>query len=66
MPLSSVAIGRLWKAEKFSILIQDGQPVVTPHGILRSSSLRAAASSSGQVAGALSVSSPASRNWSLF
>ena len=29
-PLALVAIGKLWKAEKFSTLIQDGQDVVRP------------------------------------
>jgi len=65
-PLALVEIGRSWKAEKFSTLIQDGQDVVTPQGAPAARSRFAAAPMSGQVLGATSGSSPAARNRSLL
>src|SRR5260370_7893242 len=65
-PLALVAIGTSWKAEKFSTLTQDGQCVVKPQGMPDLRSLRAPASTSGQVFGASVSSSPAARNRSLL
>ena len=65
-PLARVAIGRLWKAEKFSTLIQDGHDVVKPQAAPAARSRFAAAPTSGQVFGATSGSRPAARNRSLL
>jgi hypothetical protein len=61
-PLALVDIGRLWKAEKFSTLIQDGQEVVKPQTAPDARSRFAAAPTSAQVFGAISGSRPAARN----
>src|ERR1700742_2554873 len=65
-PLDLVASGRLWKAERFSTLIQDGHEVVKPQTTPRSRSFLAAAPSSGHVRGAALGSRPASRNMVLL
>jgi len=58
--MASVAIGRLWHAEKFSPLIQQGQDMVNPQTAPDARSRVAAAPASAQVFGATSGSRPAS------
>src|SRR5258705_10374919 len=58
-PLALVEIGKLWKAEKFSTLIHEGQEVVNPQAALAARSRFAAAPTSGQYLAAISGPSPA-------
>ncbi len=65
-PLTLVASARLCQALKFSICVQLTQAAVKPHGTPPARSFFAISKVSGQVLGALSGSSPAFLNASLF